>query len=159
MGFLTGITGKIAGVTSILLAIALGWGFRVDHLRAGYKERLDTIRIVLKDIGENPKTSNEAMAAVIAKVGAQRKMYQVERDNARATVDIQNASISAMQSESEQAAERAAQNRKLIETVTKQRDMWIQRAKSAETRTARLSAQEELNECQRVLNDLYQSGF
>ena len=43
--------------------------------------------------------------------------------------------------------------------AVRQRDAWIARARAAETRTERLSAEEELRECEAVLDRLYSQGF
>lgn len=142
-----------------LIALLLGaWGLRVDHLRAGYKERLETIRIVLRNVGEKVDGYNDIPKAVV-RIDLERARYRRERDAAQGVVDVQSSSIRALEQETNAAQASAAANRKLIVEVTRQRDAWIARARSAETRTERLSAEEELKQCNDVLDRLYSQGF
>ena len=153
-----GIGKYVLGVGGIALALSLGWGMRVDHLRAGYKQRLDVIRIVFEDIGEKKPGYNDLEPA-IRRLDDQRVQLGAELKAERALTETQTASIDALELESAAAAARAAENRQRIAAVTRQRDAWIRRARDAETRTERHSAEEELAECEAVLNALYSAGF
>lgn len=143
---------------AILVAGLLSYGLRNDHLRAGYKERLDTIRIAFKDMGETVRGYDD-LVPVANKVGAERARYRRERDAAQGVVDVQSASIRQLGQESADAARQAQQLRQQIAAVTQQRDAWIARARAASTRTERLSAEQELAQCEAVLDRLYAAGF
>lgn len=153
-----GIGKYVLGAGGIALALTAGWGMRVDHLRAGYKKRLDVIRIVFEDIGEK-KPSYDGLEPAIRKLDDQRDQLGKDLKTERALTETQTASIDALELESAAAAARGAENRQRIAAVTKQRDAWIRRARDAETRTERHSAEEELAECEAVLNALYSAGF
>jgi hypothetical protein len=142
----------------IAFALLLAWGVRVDHLRGVYHGRLDAVSLALKNAGlGKPKAGEEAngvklLASYFARATA-------ERDTARALVDVQSQSIDTLHAETERYAREAEANRKMIAAAVKERNAWISRAKAAETRTERLSAEQEVAECESVLNDLYASGF
>lgn len=153
-----GIGKYLLGAGGIALALSIGWGMRVDHLRAGYKQRLDVIRIVFEDIGEKKPSYNDLEPA-IRRLDDQRVQLGKDLTAERALTETQTASIDALERESADAVQRGAENRKRIAAVTKQRDAWIRRARDAETRTERHSAEEELAECEAVLNALYSAGF
>lgn len=146
-----------AGV-GLIIALLLAWGLRVDHLRAGYKQQLDTIRIAFSDIGEKV-SGYDKLAVAVHKVDIDRQRYKRERDAAQGVVEVQSSSIRALEAETAEAVRQAEQKRKQIAEVTRQRDAWIARARQAETRTERMSAEKELEQCEQVLDRLYASGF
>lgn len=151
--------GKYLGLgVAIVIAALLAWGLRVDHLRGGYKAQLEQVVIAFVDIGE-PKPSFKELPAAVKKLDLDRAIFKRERDAALAVVDLQSTSITQLEQEGIAAARRAESNRKLFEETRRQRDAWIQRARAAETRTERLSAEEELRECEAVLDSLRQQGF
>ena len=82
-----------------------------------------------------------------------------ERNDARGVVDRQSASIRAAGAERARLEALSARNRQLAEATIRERDAWIRRAQAAETRTQRLSAEAELEECNAVLDALYHDGF
>lgn len=139
-------------------AILLSWGLRVDHLRAGYKETIATIKIAFKDMG-NPVSDDDKIVPELNKVDAERKRFRRERDDAQSVVDVQSASINALEAETAEARRLSDVTRKQIAEVTRQRDAWIRRAREASTRTERLSAEEEARECEQVMDRLYAQGF
>lgn len=155
---MTGIGTYIRAAVGISFLILLAWGLRVDHLRGGYKAKLEAVVLAVVDIGE-PKPSFDKLPDTVRKIDGDRKALRKERDDALAVVDLQSSSITKLEQEGIEAAERAAANRKLFEETKRQRDAWIQRARAAETRTERLSAEEELRECEAVLDSLRQQGF
>ena len=151
--------GKYIGIASaVVIALLLAWGLRVDTLRGRYKSQLEAVVLAVVDIGE-PKPSFDKLPDTVRKLDSDRQGFKKERDDARAVVDLQSSSITKLEQEGIEAAERAAANRKLFEETKRQRDAWIQRARAAETRTERLSAEEELRECEAVLDSLRQQGF
>lgn len=147
------------GIATLLTIAALAaWGLRLDHLRGGYKVQLEAAVLAVVDIGE-PKPSFGKLPDAVRKIDRDRQAFRKERDTALAVVDLQSTSITQLEQEGIAAAQRAAANRKLFEETKRQRDAWIQRARAAETRTERLSAEEELSECEAVLDSLRQQGF
>lgn len=151
----------VAGIGIAALIAILGlsaWGWRVDTLRGRYLDRLNSVRIVLADVGMGkPKAGEEANAVKL--LGAERDKAIAERDQARTLVDVQSASIDRLHAETVEAEREAEANRKLVAATVKERDAWIARAKAAETRTERLSAEQEVAECEAVLDDLREKGF
>lgn len=156
--FTNPITRYIMGGMGIALLLALAWGFRVDHLRAGHKENIDAVVKELKDAGYT-KTNGDFASVSVKALADSRDKARAERDTARQLVDIQSASIEELERKSEEAAREAAAQRRLIDATVRERNAWIARARAAETRTERLSAEQEVAECEAVLNSLYSSGF
>jgi len=142
----------------IAFAAVAAWGLRVDNLRAGYKSQLEKVVVAFVEIGE-PKPSFKDLPTGVKKIDIDRASLKRERDDALSVVDVQSTSIVQLEQEGIEAARKAEANRKLIEEATRQRDAWIQRARTAETRTERLSAEEELRECEAVLDSLRSRGF
>lgn len=142
----------------IVMALLIAWGLRVDHLRAGYKSRLEAVVVAFVDIGK-PKPSFAELPAAVKNLDADARSFKRERDDALSVVDLQSSSITQLEQEGQEAARKAAANRKLFEETKRQRDAWIQRARAAETRTERLTAEEELMECEVVLDALRSQGF
>ena len=142
----------------IAFAAVAAWGLRVDSLRAGYKSQLEKVVVAFVEIGE-PKPSFKELPTAVKKLDLDRATLKRERDDALSVVDMQSTSIVQLEQEGIEAARKAEANRKLIEEATRQRNAWIQRARTAETRTERLSAEEELRECEAVLDSLRSRGF
>jgi hypothetical protein len=142
----------------VALLLALAWGARVDHLRAGYKAALGRILVSI-DLATGRKVTADAAPVTIEAIGVLRDRYRQERNDARAVVDRQSASIRAAGEETARLQAVAARNRQLAEATVRERDAWIERAQVAETRTQRLSAEAELEECNAVLDALYRDGF
>lgn len=148
------------GIATLLtIAVLTAWGMRVDRLRGGYKAQLEAVVLAVVQIGEPRPSSYDKLPDTVRKIDSDRKALRKERDDALAVVDLQSSSITKLEQEGIEAAERAAANRKLFEETKRQRDAWIQRARAAETRTERLSAEEELRECEAVLDSLRLRGF
>lgn len=158
MGPISAAQRYVIGGLGLVLILALAWGFRVDHLRGRYKSYLSSITTAIVDAGyDKPKMSE--LAVSVRDLDLKRKSALTERDHALMVVDNQSRSITKLEQETAEAAQRSAADRKLIAATIQQRDAWIKRAKAAETRTERLSAEEEVKECERILDELYQSGF
>lgn len=158
MGPLAYIKSAVGIATLLTIAALAAWGLRVDHLRGGYKTQLEAAVLAVVDIGE-PRPSFAKLPDAVRKIDKDRQAFRKERDTALAVVDLQSSSITQLEQEGIAAAQRAEANRKLFEETKRQRDAWIQRARAAETRTERLSAEEELRECEAVLDSLRQQGF
>lgn len=148
--------GALALLAGLLLALV--WGARVDHLRAGYKAALGKILVSI-DLTTRRKVDAAAAPVTIEAIGILRDRYRQERNEARAVVDRQSASIRAAGAETARLEALSLRNRQLAEATVRERDAWIQRAQAAETRTQRLSAEAELEECNAVLDALYRDGF
>ena len=142
----------------VALLLALAWGARVDHLRAGYKAVIGRILVSI-DLATGRKVTADAAPVTIEAIGVLRDRYRQERNEARGVVERQSASIRAAGEETARLQAVAARNRQLAEATVRERDAWIERAQAAETRTQRLSAEAELEECNAVLDALYRDGF
>jgi hypothetical protein len=148
----------IGGGLIVALAIVAAWALRVDHLRAGHRARLDRIAIAIEDVTGRKPTDGEEPATIRA-VGLVRDRYRLQRNEARQVVERQSRSIRTLADETTRQAAIGARNRALAVTALRERDAWIARAEAAETRTARLSAEAEAAECERVADALYREGF
>lgn len=158
MGLLSTIRRYLAlGLVAALL-LALAWGARVDHLRGRYKAAIDSILVSI-DLTTGRKVDAAAAPVTIEAIGVLRDRYRGERNTARAVIDRQTAEIRTAAAETARLAALSERDRKLAEATIRERDVWIQRARAAETRTQRLSAEAELEECNAVLDALYRDGF
>lgn len=145
------------GMSVVLLALSI-WAVRIDGLRGKHLRAVDQTVAVLDKAGiANVSEANLPQAVEL--VAAARDKARAERDTARTLVDMQTQSIEHLQAESAAAAREAEANRKLAAAAIQQRDIWIARAKAASTRTERLSAEQEVQQCEQVLDQLYSSGF
>ncbi|MGR6329201.1 hypothetical protein ACU5AX_09055 [Sphingomonas sp. XXL09] len=158
MGALSAIQRAIGAGLLAALLLALLWGARVDHLRAGYKAALSRILVSI-DLTTGRKVDVAAAPVTIEAIGVLRDRYRLERNEARSVVDRQTASIKAAGAETARLAAISARDRQLAEATARERDVWIQRARDAETRTQRRSAEAEVEECNAVLDALYHDGF
>lgn len=152
------VLGAIGIAMTLSLVIALAWGFRVDHLRARYLDRLNSIRITLESV-TGTKPSLKDTPAGVKDLAADYRLAKTERDEARGVVDLQTASIDRLEQETQEAAQKSVAQAKLIAATKRERDAWIKRAREAETRVERLTAEQELAECEQVLDSLYARGF
>lgn len=143
------------GIATLLFA---AWAFRMNHLRADHLQVIDDTVVVLKEAGLGGANRGNLAASTKTLVG-HRDTARAERDTARALVDSQSASIAALEKETQEYIANGEAQRRMIAQTIKQRDMWIARARTAANRTERLSAEEEVRECDAVLNSLYSSGF
>ena len=88
-----------------------------------------------------------------------RVRYQRERDAERLSNGIMASSIRTLESDTARAAKQSADAQRRVAQVTKERDRWIERAQRAETRTERMSAEKEVEECVKALTELRSAGF
>jgi hypothetical protein len=158
IGAITGVQRAVGLGLVAALAIATGWGARVDHLRGRYADQLGQVTATIEKVTGRATTAAGAPIAIEA-VGILRDRYRLEREDARATVERQSTSIRGLAAESARQAAIGVQNRKLAEATMRERDAWIARAEAAETRTVRASAETEVAECEQVLDALYADGF
>lgn len=145
-----------AAMLVAIVATAL-WGWRVDTLRGRYRALLDGVVLVLEP--KLGRVKYPDIPGAVTGVLEEGEKLRRERDNARAVVKAQSDSITAYEAETQRLTRLSEENRKLAEAVIRERDTWIRRARSAETRTERLSAEQELEECNAVLDALYREGF
>lgn len=150
---------RYLGIGAMVVILALSaWGWRVDGLRADYRQKLDDVVTVATKEG-GYKTTRDAVDKAFALAVQDRNTARTGLLAAQGLIDVQNNSIVHLQKESEQAAEQADAARKLVASTIKERNAWIDRAKLAETRTSRLTAEQEVAECEQVLDSLYSAGF
>ena len=102
-------------VTALLLALA--WGARVDHLRAGYKAALGKILVSI-DLTTGRKVDAAAAPVTIEAIGILRDRYRQERNEARAVVDRQSASIRAAGAETARREEARLTPRMVVHART-----------------------------------------
>lgn len=158
MGFIDRFkTYIIGGLGVVLLGVSL-WGVRVNSLREVYLDRLKVITVVLKEAGVPVEDTRNPEAAVRVAV-AQRGTYRAERNEARSLLTAQSNSLRQMQRETDAAVRTAEANRRKLDVIIRERNVWIARARAAETRTERLTAEQEVAECEEAMNALYQAGF
>lgn len=148
----------LAGMLTIL--VLLGVVFRLDHLRVTYKDQLDrSVASAEAALGEGAKVRRQDLPTAINLIATARDQFKRERDNARATVESQTESIKKLTTEGERLAAASASDRKLAEAMTAERNQWIAKAQQVETRTQRMTADKELEQCNAVLDRLFDRGF
>jgi len=148
---------KLVGA-GLIIAALLAYGLRNDHLRAGYKERLDTIRIAFEDMGEKVK-GYDSLVPAANKIGAERARYLRERDQERAANEVMAGSVQRLAAETTVAVQESEEAHRKLAKLEKERDRWIARARAAETRTERLTAEQEVAECVEAMSNLRRQGF
>ena len=150
--------GYLALVGGIAVLMFVSLAFRWNSLRAQHLETIENVSTVLTDAGW--KNVNErTLQGAVAKVLAERDKARAERDKAVVVIDLQTAGIETMERDAKAARDEAFHQKQLIEKTTRERGIWIAKAKSASTRTERQSAEQEVAECESVLNGLYGAGL
>ncbi|TXH56491.1 MAG: hypothetical protein E6Q97_06285 [Desulfurellales bacterium] len=151
-----------AALAVLALVSSVALHFRADRKvrdeRDTYKERLSTIRVEFKTGGGIKVKAGKEIEGVKLVI-RQRDEALADKALADRVIDNQSASIAALEDETKAAQAKAARERKLKEETIRERDMWIKRARTAATRTERLSAEEELAQCEAVLDRLRAQGF
>lgn len=155
---LSRITTAIGGGLAIALLLVTAWGMRVDHLRGQYRAMIDGVTIAIEE-STGTRVKREAAVDGVRAIALQRDRRRQERDEARHRLQRQSDAVRAWKDEADRLAQLGVENRKLVQAAIAQRDEWIRRARAAETRTERLSAEAELRETEEVLDALYASGF
>lgn len=153
------LTAAVVCVLGITLSVTMHFrnDAKVRSDRDTYRERLSVIRVEFKDNGIKVKPGKEIDGVKL--VIRQRDEALADKVLADRVIDNQSASIAALEDETRAALATAARERKLKEDTIRERNMWIERARNAATRTERLSAEEELAQCEAVLDRLRARGF
>lgn len=164
---LSGLQRGIGVALIVALVCSLIWGFRVDGLRAMHKERIDAVVVQLKnsfdgeadDAGRVFKPTARNAATLVKRLSDDRNQFRAERDTARNVLNVQSGKIKALTEETQRLQQLSEENAKLARKVIAERDVWIKRAREASTRAERLAAEQELAQCQEVLDALFEAGF
>lgn len=147
----------LIGVLAILGFAA--WVWRIDALRAQYRAALVEVVGVLEDVtGEGGISFGEASAR-IRDVAGERDHYRAELNSTRHALDRQSAAVRSLEEEAERLRALSEENRRIAEATIRERDGWIARFEEASTRAERLTAEEELQRCEEVLDALFEAGF
>lgn len=151
---------SVVGIVAFLALVgSILWGMRVDHLRGEYRDQLVSIGQTLEDATVHEDIDLDQIGQALNQVIADRDHFKRERDNARAVLATQSETIRAYEAETNRLRAISERNAELAAAAIRDRDMWIARAEQASTRTERLSAEEELRQCEEVLNALYEADF
>lgn len=149
------------------LVVSLIWGFRVDGLRAMHKERIDAVVTQLKSAFEGEADAKgrkfaptaQNAATLVKRLADDRAVFRSERDTARGVLRVQSGKIQTLEQETTRLRQLSEENAKLARKVIEERNVWIKRAREASTRTERLLAEQELAQCEEVLDALFEAGF
>lgn len=158
MGPVSSIQRALIGGMGIGLLFLGLWAWRIDGLRADHLQHIETTVEALKKAGFK-EAGRKNIEQIVSIVVDQRNSARSDRDAAQSLVKIQSDSIALLEQQTAEAAARAKANRDLAENTARQRDFWIKQAKASSTRTERLSAEDEVKECETVLDTLYSSGL
>ena len=144
----------------IALALALGWGFRVDYLRAGWKTKFEALTeavvpvlVEIRLASDNPKLSLSDAPEQVRLIGASRKAW-------KDTADLQSSRIDAMAVESARLKALNADLRKRAEAAIAKRDTAIRRLEQdALTPGERVDCARQLFDAEAALDLVYQEGL
>jgi hypothetical protein len=145
-------------VIGLAIAAMIGWVVRVDSLRGHYKAQLTEAVITIKRLTGRDVGFGKISATIID-IHTEGQRFKRERDNARDVLEVQTESIRRYEAETKRLRQISAEQAALAARLIADRDKWIAKAKSAATRTERRSAEQELGECESVLDALYAAGF
>jgi uncharacterized transporter YbjL len=150
----------VMGVLAGALAISLGWGARVNNLRAYYKAALSEITVTLDEVTSYKKEITIELAPLaVRELAGARDQYKRERNNARDIVRTQSGSIKVYEAETKRLKALSEKNAKQAAALIADRNVWIKKARQASTREARLLAESELRQCEEVLDALYEADM
>lgn len=149
--------GALAGLGIATLLIA-GWGARVNHLRAEYKDTLDGIVQTVERLGKRKLTYGTVTAEIVT-IHETGEQFRRERDNARAVVQQQSEAIRVYEAETKRLQAISAEKQKLVAKLIADRNVWIGKARTAASRVEKLTAEQELKECDQVLDAIYEADF
>lgn len=170
LGLLSRASGFISNFISMkwLVFILIGgllamtaWGWRMDSLREKWRTTAYEITWEVAAVAgiDRSKLKPKDAVAKIRGIAEDRDLFRRERDNARGVIDVQSTSIRNYEKETNRMRAISAKQAKLVASLIAQRNVWIQRAKDAGTRTERLTCEEELKETEDVLDALYEAGY
>lgn len=155
-----GLSWKLLGGAGLLLALSLAWGFRVDHLRAGWKQRFevierqaDTVVIALRTASGNPKVRWENAASQTLVLGDAKRQWQ-------ATAVRQGEQITAMAAEAERLREQGRKLQQLADAAQAKRAAALRKLSDmAATPGERADCQVLLKEAEEALDLAYKEGL
>jgi len=163
MGFLNplGMIHKVigGGLITVVIALAL-WGWRVNDLRDRYMMRLDDTAAILSNALDYSKPiTRRQIVSGVTRLKEDRDHYKSENAAAGRQLTAQNAQILDLGKETEYLRMVSEMNRDKAREVIRERNVAIERFRSAQTRTEQLEAQVELDRCEEALDALYENGF
>lgn len=156
MGYLT--LAKILGPV-LLIGLVLGWGVRVNHLRASWQEKTTTLVAVTAEVAGVPKLKVKDAPGAIRQIGHDRDIYLAALTKTKAALNSQTQLVVEMGEETAKLRAESARQAELVRKLAAQRDGWIRKAEAASTRTERKSFEEEARDCESAMDALYQAGF
>lgn len=165
-----GIGGFVTSLLSgkLLAGIAAGTLLVMGFMLWTTTKQRDAARKITRDIGVvvaglvgvDPVTfKNGQIIPTLRVIATDRDTARRERDNFRSAAARQSTAVIALGKETARQRLRADEAVQIVKTVTRERDVWITRAKLASTRTERLACEVELKQTEEVLDALYQNGF
>lgn len=123
-----------------------------------YEQQFGAIRVEFENGGiKKPKAGEEVDGVRL--IIRQRDAARSELQLADSVIDRQSATIDNLGARRAEAVRKAEQAQKLMAEMKRQRDYWIAEARNASTRTERRSAEDEVAECESVMDDLRRQGF
>jgi phage-related tail fiber protein len=155
-----GSTRLVAGIGGIALALALGWGLRVNSLRAHWHGKFDTLNgeavVVLAAAGraaDNPKLRWADVPEQIELLGASRKAW-------KGTAELQSSRIDALGVEAARLQALNADLRTRAQAAIARRDVAIRRLdRDALTPGERVDCARQLIEAEAALDLVYREGI
>lgn len=150
------------GVLGCTLALALlvGWALRVDHLRAGWKDRFETldkqagaVLAATRTASDNPKLTWQNAAGQIVALG-------VERKTLIDALDQQNLKIDDMAREAVRLRAKASELKEIADRAEAQRSAALRKlGDSAATPGTRADCMTLLREAEDALDTVYTAGL
>lgn len=163
-----GITGAIGGLFSTKLFLGMVAGaflvmggllWKAGHDRDVAQGYVTSIGNTVAEALGVDKLQPKQIVPAIQEIATRRDVYKRERDNFSNSLRNQSNAVVSLQTETRRLRQQSNENLKLAQSMTRQRDGWIRKAKEAATRTERLSAEEEIKRVEEVLDALYENGF
>lgn len=147
---------RLAGGIAVLLIIA--WVIRVDSLRGHHRDNLMTVQKTVQT-KTGKKLAFDKLSSGIVQIADERdaaiKRYQADE----VMIEQQNAAIDTLSAETQRLQSLSTEAQAKVRKLTAERDKWIAKADHAATRMERGTAQQEAEECNAALDDLYHAGF
>jgi hypothetical protein len=156
----TGLLLKIGGPFVLLLAV-LGYIGHLRHDRDGWKKAAVAITNELQTVGrfKGPLDPRKQGLKAVRRLGEQRDDYLRQLIDNKAALLRQTQLVLDLGSETQRLRAISAQQAEMVRKLKAERDGWIRKAERAATRTERLSAEQELRQCEEAMDALYQAGF
>jgi len=112
-----------------------------------------------KEVGQFKQVLPEDAPSAIEKIGTQKLDLLRKLNDTKEALNDQTFRVLELGQQTQRLRSEADRQRALVQQLTVQRDAWIAKAKAASTRTQRLSAEEEVRQCEEAMDALYQAGF